>query len=177
MSHVSELENSNPKMLRLISTCLMPPTDMQTVRSGTAIIANLMMNEIQYRLDADSISWSDIDEYHFGFKELIADCAKAQAAGVLENRHVKKIINDCWNYPYVGYDLIQYCRETKILDEAGGDALLELVKQAIIDNPKAVSELLSGKEKAIGALVGSVMKKQKANPIEIQSLVKTELGI
>jgi Asp-tRNA(Asn)/Glu-tRNA(Gln) amidotransferase B subunit len=177
MSREPELEKINPKMLGLISTCLLPPKDIQTVVTGIAIIANLMMNEIQPKLDADSISWVEMNEYHTGFKELLADCAKAQASGILENRHVKQIINDCWHYPYIGYDLIQYCQETKILDEADGYELLKLVKQAIIDNPKAVTELLSGKEKAIGALVGSVMKKQKANPVEIQSLIKTELGI
>jgi aspartyl-tRNA(Asn)/glutamyl-tRNA(Gln) amidotransferase subunit B len=174
---MSELKDIHPKFLSLISAVLLPPKDKQAVIDGTAIIANLMLNEIQPRIDAENTTWNEIDLYHYGFKDLLADCAKAQVAGVLENRHVKKIINDCWTYPYTGFDLIQYCRATKILEEAGGNELLVLVKQAIIDFPKAVEELKQGKEKAIGALVGSVMKKQKANPVEIQNIIKTELGL
>lgn len=170
------MKDIHPKLLDLISAILDPPKDKQAAINGTAIIANIMINEIQPRLDAEGSDWGNIDEYHYGFGGLIADCAKAQVAGVLENRHVKKIINDCW-HTYTGYDLIQYCRETKLLDEAGGNELLELVKQAILDLPRAVEELKQGKEKAIGALVGSVMKKQKANPIEIQNLIKAELGL
>lgn len=169
------MNNIHPNFIALVSAVLAQPKNKQAIIDGTSIIANIMMNEIQPRLDAEGSSWANINDYHFGFNELIADCAKAQVAGVLENRHIKKIINDCWNYPYIGYDLIQYCRETKLLEEAGSDELLVLVKQAIIDLPKAVEELKQGKEKAIGALVGSVMKKRKANPIEIQTLIKTEL--
>ena len=166
----------HPNFLALISAILGPPKDKQAVINGTAIIANIMINEIQPRLDAEDSNWGNIDEYHYGFSDLIADCAKAQVAGVLENRHVKKIINDCW-YKYSGYDLLQYCRETKLLEEADSNVLLPLVKQAILDLPKAVEELKQGKEKAIGALVGAVMKKQKANPVEIQNIIKAELGL
>jgi aspartyl-tRNA(Asn)/glutamyl-tRNA(Gln) amidotransferase subunit B len=166
----------HPKFLQLISAVLLPPKNKQAALDGTSIIANLLLNEIQPKLDAESTSWDELELYHYGFKDLIADCAKGQVAGVLENRHVKKIISDCWS-KYPGYDLIQYCRETKLLEEAGGNELLALVKQAIIDLPKAVEELKQGKEKAIGAIVGSVMKKQKANPVEIQNLIKAELGL
>ena len=174
MTTDEQLKNIHPKLISLITACLYPPKD---VPATIGIIANIIMNDIQSKIDNDGISWGEMDDYHPDFNILLADCALAQSAGVLENRHVKKIINDCWNYPYVGYDLIQYCRETKILEEAGGDVLLELVKQALLDNPKAAEELKQGKEKAIGALVGSVMKKQKANPAEIQKLIKSELGL
>jgi len=174
MTAEEQLKNVHPKFLALIEACLTPPKD---IPATVGIIANLITNDIQSKIDNDGISWGEMKDYHPDFTELLADCAKAQSAGVLENRHVKKIINDCWNYPYIGYDLIQYCRETKILEEAGGDVLLGLVKQALLDNPKAVEELKNGKDKAIGALVGAVMKKQKANPVEIQNLIKAEIGI
>ena len=169
------MNDVHPKFLSLIQTYL-SPLDKQAEINAVQNVANLMMNEIQPRLDAENSSWGEIELYHYGFKDLIADCAKSQAAGVLESRHVKQIISDCWT-KYSGYDLIQYCRETKILEEADGNDLILLVRQAIIDLPKAVEELKQGKEKAIGALVGSVMKKQKASPVEIQNIIKAELGL
>lgn len=141
-------------------------------RSTPSVTATLMINEVQPMLDAEGTSWSELDYYHWGYGELVYDCAKAQAAGVVENRHTKKILKDCFSFPYVGYDIVTYCRETGILNEADGDELLELVKQAMIDNPRAVDELRSGKDKAIGALVGAVMKKQKASPVEIQKIIR-----
>ncbi len=168
----------HPKTAELIAAVIYPlPQDIQIALSCCSTIANILTNDIQPKMDADGIEWDALNEYHYGFGELIADCAKAKAAGVLENRHIKKIIADCWNFPYIGYDLIQYCKETKILEEANSDELVVLVKQAIIDLPKAVAELKQGKEKAIGAIVGAVMKKQKANPADIQKIIKSELGL
>lgn len=55
--------------------------------------------------------------------------------------------------------------------------LLAHVKAAIQENPKAVQEYLAGKEKAIGSLIGAVMKKTQgqAHPQKLQELFKKEL--
>jgi Asp-tRNA(Asn)/Glu-tRNA(Gln) amidotransferase B subunit len=171
---IESLSQFHPKYLKLIFTCLLPVENTQEYSRN---LANMMMNIVQPKLDAEDTSWDELDYYHYDYSYLMSSCAKAQASGALESRHVKKILDDCFNFPYVGYDLIQYCRETKILEEASGDDLLPLVRQAIINNPKAVEELKSGKEKAIGALVGAIMKQQKSSPVEIQKLIKAELGL
>ena len=44
------------------------------------------------------------------------------------------------------------------LDE---NALMELCKKAVESNPKAVSDYLAGKEKAVKAMVGFVMKNSR----------------
>ena len=56
--------------------------------------------------------------------------------------------------------------------------LLAHVRAAIEENPKAVSEYLGGKEKAVQALVGSVMKKTRgqAHPQKLQELFLRELA-
>ena len=60
-------------------------------------------------------------------------------------------------------------RATELIDESdmGGldeDALEGLCRQAIDANPKAVSDYLAGKEKAVKAMVGFVMKNDKIKP-------------
>ena len=173
-TNIEQLKALNPKYIQLLTCDLFP--DNNPTKTAT-IFANIMMNIVQPKLDNEGTSWSELDYFHYDYREVMYSCAKAQAAGILESRHVRKILDDCFGLPYVGYHIGQYCKESGLLDELGGNSLLPLVTEAIANNPKAVEELKSGKEKAIGALVGSIMKKQKANPIEIQTLIKTELGL
>jgi aspartyl-tRNA(Asn)/glutamyl-tRNA(Gln) amidotransferase subunit B len=51
------------------------------------------------------------------------------------------------------------------------------VSDVLAQNPEAVEELRSGKEKVLGFLVGLVMKKSKgrANPALIQDLIRKAL--
>jgi aspartyl-tRNA(Asn)/glutamyl-tRNA(Gln) amidotransferase subunit B len=63
---------------------------------------------------------------------------------------------------------------SQISDE---NMLKNWVKQAIDANPKAARDVKNGKEKAIGALVGFVMKKSKgrANPAVLNKIIKKTL--
>jgi aspartyl-tRNA(Asn)/glutamyl-tRNA(Gln) amidotransferase subunit B len=60
-----------------------------------------------------------------------------------------------------------------------GDAavVLKAVKEAIVSNPKAVSDYRLGKQTAAKFLVGHVMRmtKGKADPVEVNTLVEEEL--
>lgn len=66
-------------------------------------------------------------------------------------------------------------------DDMGGideNALLELCKNAVESNPKAVDDFKSGKEKAIKALVGNVMKNSrgKADAAAAEAKIKELIG-
>lgn len=58
------------------------------------------------------------------------------------------------------------------------NALLELCKAAVESNPKAVEDFKSGKEKAIKALVGNVMKNSrgKADAQAAEAKIKELIG-
>lgn len=64
----------------------------------------------------------------------------------------------------------------QVSDEA---AIREIVKQVLSENTKAVEDVKNGEAKAIGFLVGQVMKQSKgaANPELAQKLIEHELGI
>jgi aspartyl-tRNA(Asn)/glutamyl-tRNA(Gln) amidotransferase subunit B len=53
----------------------------------------------------------------------------------------------------------------------------KVVEKVIEENPKSVADYLAGKEKAVGFLMGQVMKetKGKANPQIINGLIKDKL--
>ena len=52
------------------------------------------------------------------------------------------------------------------------------MEQVIADNPQAAADYKSGKEKALGALVGQTMKimRGKANPGQVNQRLKELLG-
>ena len=58
-------------------------------------------------------------------------------------------------------------------------ALIEkMIEEVLAANPKSVEEFKAGKEKALNALVGQVMKasRGKANPAQVQELMKAKLA-
>jgi aspartyl-tRNA(Asn)/glutamyl-tRNA(Gln) amidotransferase subunit B len=63
------------------------------------------------------------------------------------------------------------------LGRAGEDELGEIVDRAIAANPDAVEKLKAGKQQAIGALVGAVMRdtKGRADGGEVQRLIRAKL--
>ena len=63
----------------------------------------------------------------------------------------------------------------KTVNDTG--ALQEVLKKVIADNPQAVADYRSGKEKALGALVGQTMKamKGKANPGMVNQMLREML--
>jgi aspartyl-tRNA(Asn)/glutamyl-tRNA(Gln) amidotransferase subunit B len=68
--------------------------------------------------------------------------------------------------------------ESKGLGRAGADELGAIVDRAIADNADAVEKIRAGKDAAIGAIVGAVMRETKgrADGGEVQRLIRERLG-
>jgi aspartyl-tRNA(Asn)/glutamyl-tRNA(Gln) amidotransferase subunit B len=68
--------------------------------------------------------------------------------------------------------------ESKGLGRAGADELGAIVERAIADNADAVEKIRAGKDAAIGAIVGAVMRETKgrADGGEVQRLIREKLG-
>ncbi|MBA2506591.1 MAG: Asp-tRNA(Asn)/Glu-tRNA(Gln) amidotransferase subunit GatB [Thermoleophilaceae bacterium] len=64
------------------------------------------------------------------------------------------------------------------LGAAGGDELGAIVDQAIAENAGAVEKIREGKDQAIGAIVGAVMRQTKgrADGGEVQKLIRERIG-
>jgi aspartyl-tRNA(Asn)/glutamyl-tRNA(Gln) amidotransferase subunit B len=69
--------------------------------------------------------------------------------------------------------------EERSLGLAGADELDAIVDRALEANPKAVEELRGGKGKAVGAIVGFVMRETKgrADGGEVNRLIRQKLGL
>jgi aspartyl-tRNA(Asn)/glutamyl-tRNA(Gln) amidotransferase subunit B len=69
--------------------------------------------------------------------------------------------------------------EARSLGMAGADELEGIVDRALEANPRAVEELKGGKQKAVGAVVGFVMRETKgrADGGEVNRLIRQKLGL
>ena len=72
-----------------------------------------------------------------------------------------------------------YFKENNLSTKADAGELEAVVEKAIEANPKAVEDIRAGKGKAIGAIVGFVMKemKGKCDPGEVNKLISSKLGL
>ena len=73
---------------------------------------------------------------------------------------------------------VEYAEKNNLIIKTDTGALAETVKKAVAANPKAVADMKAGKKKAMGAIVGFVMKemKGKCDPAEVNKLVMEELA-
>jgi aspartyl-tRNA(Asn)/glutamyl-tRNA(Gln) amidotransferase subunit B len=69
--------------------------------------------------------------------------------------------------------------DKNLLQVSDEGAILAIVDQVLVDNAKAAEDVRAGEMKAIGFLVGQVMKlsQGKANPSLAQELIKKQLGL
>lgn len=75
-------------------------------------------------------------------------------------------------------DVAAYAEEKGLIQESNESAITSIVETVIEANPKAVEDVKNGEAKAIGFLVGQVMKesKGKANPQLAQKIIRQVLS-
>lgn len=96
------------------------------------------------------------------------------AKGTISGKIAKKVFAEMWKD---GADPEEIVKAQGLVQISDTGALKELVVKVIANNPKAVEDFKAGKKKAVGALVGPIMKetKGKANPKVINELLNDEL--
>jgi aspartyl-tRNA(Asn)/glutamyl-tRNA(Gln) amidotransferase subunit B len=91
-----------------------------------------------------------------------------------------KMAKDVFAAIYVSGESPQsYVQKNGLSQVSDEDELIKFVDEVISENPKSVEDVKSGKEKAIGSLVGALMKKTKgrANPQLANALLKKRIGV
>ncbi|HEX8762265.1 MAG TPA: Asp-tRNA(Asn)/Glu-tRNA(Gln) amidotransferase subunit GatB [Candidatus Saccharimonadales bacterium] len=76
-------------------------------------------------------------------------------------------------------DIEGYAKQYNLIQESDESELAKVVAKVLEENPKAAADVKSGEMKAIGFLVGQVMKhtQGRANPGVVQQIIKTQLGL
>ncbi len=148
------------------------------------LLANWTINEMLGRFnqlkESGGEKLRDYNYQDFMPSEWLAELVQLIRTNVISGKGAKVIFDEAISKDArKKYNSIQEIVKAKnlvqITDES---AVADICRQAIEENPKAVAEYKSGKERALGALVGSVMKKSqgRANPSMVNSLLKKLLS-
>ncbi|AXK38754.1 Asp-tRNA(Asn)/Glu-tRNA(Gln) amidotransferase subunit GatB [Crenobacter cavernae] len=135
------------------------------------LAANWVSGELAARLNRDGL---DIAQSPISAERLAGLVARI-ADGTLSSKLAKQVFDALWDGELEADAVIE--RDgLKQVSDAG--AIEKLVDEALAANPKAVEEFRAGKEKALNALAGQVMKasKGKANPAQVQEILRAKLA-
>ena len=133
------------------------------------IVANWVKNDLVPRLgDTDPDDWKVTPQALAALLALVADGSIAQGAA-------KRVLDELVAN---GGEPAQIVEEQG-LALAGEDELAGIVERAMEQQPDAVEKIRGGNPKAIGAIVGAVMRETKgrADGGEVQRLVREKLGV
>ena len=134
--------------------------------------ANWIMGDLSARLNREGL---DIDAAPVSPEQLGGLIARI-ADQTISNAIGKKVFDALWQGQGKSADEIIEAQGLKQITDTG--AIEALVDEVIAANPGNVAEFKAGKEKALNALVGQIMKaaKGKANPQQVNDLLRKKLG-
>ncbi len=133
--------------------------------------ANWMMGDLAKNLNAES---KTIEESPIEAKRLAQMIALIEK-GTISGKIAKKVFSEMWTCPDSPDKIVKDKGLVQITDTKAIEAIVDAVLEA---NQKAVDDYKGGNKKAIGALVGQVMKqsKGKANPQMVNELLAKKLN-
>jgi aspartyl-tRNA(Asn)/glutamyl-tRNA(Gln) amidotransferase subunit B len=133
-------------------------------------VSNWIMGELLGYLNANNLEIDDVNVTGKGLGELLGLIEK----GTISNKIAKAVFKDMLATGKSPQQIVEEQGLVQISDES---AILEIVDRVIANNPQSVADFKAGKEKAIGFLVGQVMKETKgrANPGLVNRLMLERL--
>jgi aspartyl-tRNA(Asn)/glutamyl-tRNA(Gln) amidotransferase subunit B len=135
-------------------------------------IALWLAGDVQALVAGGITDWDSLDlkmEDWLALVKLVED-------GELSATNAKKVVE---KLVVGGGDPRVIAKEENLLQVSDQGEIEKIVQSVITANPKAADDVRSGEMKAIGFLVGQIMKESggKANPGLVQEMIKTELGV
>lgn len=132
--------------------------------------ANWVMGEVLKHINAAGIEIEACPVSPAKLAELINLIDK----GTISNKIAKTVFEEMWS---TGKDAAAIVKEKGMVQISDAGEITGIVDKVIADNPQSVADFKAGKEKAIGFLVGQIMKQTKgrANPEMVNSLLRERL--
>lgn len=135
------------------------------------VVSNWVMGEYLKYANATGLSVPEIPVTPEGLLELL----NLQDEGVISGKIAKTVFEEMVKTGERPSEIVKKRGLVQISDEG---AIAAVVDEVISKNPGVVQDYLGGKEKALGFLVGQVMKATggKANPAMVNAALKKRLG-
>lgn len=135
-------------------------------------VANWLVGEVLGLIGSGKASWESIKLDEAALLKLAQMAEENQLSSTSAKVVLQEIITS-------GGDPEQIASQKNLLQVSDESAIAEIVSKVLNDNPQAAEDVKQGEMKAIGFLVGQVMKESRgqANPGLAQQLIKKQLGI
>ena len=190
-AYIEELRASLPEMpqvkrQRMIEEDGLPEYDAGVITASKALvdfydgvrahytdakkISNWIMVELLAKVNADGIDLSEVKIQ----PEQMAALLKLVDSGEISGKIAKKVFSEMFA---TGKDPDTIIKEQGLVQISDEGALKSMVAAVVEANPKSVEDYKAGKKKAMGFLVGQIMKESKgqANPAVINKLLTEKL--
>ena len=179
-------ELPDARKARLVNEYGLPTYDAEIITS-TRAMAEYFDEAVKTAKDSKAVSnWllGDVSAYMNNEGITIADFKVTPAHlaelvnlikdGVLSSKLAKKVFAEMLKEDEAPKALVKKLGLEQVSDEG---AILKLVEETIAENPQSVADYKAGKDKAIGFLVGQIMKKSrgKANPGMVTKMLKEKM--
>lgn len=144
----------------------------KTVALGAApkTVSNWLMGDIAKLVNDHELEAGDIPFTPAHLAALIALIEK----GAISNSAAKKVLHEMFNNPEEPEKIVDRLGLSQVSDEG---AIMQMIQDVMAQNAQSVADYKAGKDKAMGYLVGQVMRvsRGKANPQVINKLLKEAL--
>ena len=130
------------------------------------MVANWIMGDFARLLNENDIS---IDESRIG-EENLASLIDLIDKGTISSKIAKTVFEEMFN---TGKEAKQIVEEKGLVQISDEGAIKEIVEKVVENNPQSIIDYKAGRDRALGFLVGQVMKesKGKANPGLVNKLL------
>lgn len=134
-------------------------------------IANWLVSDVQAMLGEGETTWDDVQLNPGHLIEL----AQATLANKISSTGAKAVLVEMIK---TGTAPMEIAESKNLLQVSDEGTIAQIVQEVLADNPQAAQDVKNGEMKAIGFLVGQVMKASqgKANPGLAQELIKQQLS-
>lgn len=142
--------------------------DKKTART----IANWCLGELLRLATENKLAWNEV----VSALPLLVKLASMLDENKLSSTAAKELLPEVIAQDR---DPEELAKEKNLLQISDDSALVMIVEQVLSENEKAAEDVRNGEMKAIGFLVGQVMKASqgRANPAMVQELIKKQLGV
>lgn len=141
-------------------------------------LANWFVNlELPLRHDESAVCNSELTNQ--GRLELYRTVNELVSSNKLSSSNAKTLITKVLTAHGQVKDIEAYAKQHGLIQVSDEGAIAKVVAEVLEANPKAAEDVKNGEMKAIGFLVGQVMKQSqgRANPQMAQALIKQQLGL
>ncbi len=163
----SELDSPSVSYLALIETTL---ADKALAKTTANWIVNL---EIPLRRKSENIINLDNEQRLHLYREAYA----LSSDGKLSSSNAKVLLTKLLAEPSLPKEIADYAKQHNLIQQSDQGEIEKIVAKVLAENPKAAEDVKGGEAKAIGFLVGQVMKHSqgRANPGLAQQIIKQQL--